>query len=229
MGLTASNEDYLRAIWKLEEWQDHPATSGELARALGLSPSTVSEGVSRLVSLGLVRHAPYGAISLTDEGRKQAARMVRIHRVLETGLVQLFGYSWDEVNAEAEQLEHAVSDLFIERLDAALGHPQRDPHGDIIPLPSGEIPDTVAAPDEQIRLCDLAVGEGGRVERVSDTDSDVLVYLDELGVVPGTRLRVTGVRRGVGIVRVSVSDREFDVALNAAQVVLVAVDPDAAH
>ena len=79
MGLSTSHEDYLRAIWKLNEWQDHPVTSGELTRALGLSPSTVSEGVQRLVTMGLVRHARYGKISLTEEGRMQALRLVRAH------------------------------------------------------------------------------------------------------------------------------------------------------
>ena len=129
MALSASHEDYLRAIWKLGEWQEKPVTPGDLTRTLGLSPSTVSEGVQRLVSMGLVRHARYGNVSLTKAGRDEAARMVRIHRLIETGLMTIFGYLWDEVHDEAEHLEHAVSATFVERLDAALGHPRHDPHG----------------------------------------------------------------------------------------------------
>ena len=129
MGLSTSHEDYLRAIWKLNEWQDHPVTSGELTRALGLSPSTVSEGVQRLVTMGLVRHARYGKISLTEEGRMQALRLVRAHRLIETALVMWLGYSWDEVHEEAEHLEHAVSETFVCRLDAALGRPRYAPPG----------------------------------------------------------------------------------------------------
>ncbi len=218
LSLTASNEDYLRAIWKLGEWQDHPATTSELARTLGLSPSTISEGVSKLVGLGLVRHAPYGAISLTDEGMRQAGRMVRIHRLLETGLVELFNYTWDEVHEEAEHLEHAVSDRFIRRLDAALGHPTRDPHGDIIPPEDStdlDISNTL------LPLASLEVNNSAIVERVSDQDSDVLIYLQELGLLPGVHVSVEEAQRGIGLMRVRCGKESVRIALTAARHVLV--------
>ncbi|MCF2706340.1 metal-dependent transcriptional regulator [Arcanobacterium haemolyticum] len=220
MALSTSNEDYLRAIWKLGEWQDHPVTSGELARTLGLSPSTVSEGVSKLVTRGLVRHAPYGAITLTDEGRVQASRMVRIHRLLETGLVKIFGYTWDEVHEEAEHLEHAVSDLFIERLDAVLGHPTRDPHGDVIPPADSPLAES---PDELAVLANLDAGTAVRIERVSDKDSEVLIYLKDLGLVPGTDLVITEVQRGIGLMKIRIESTDAHVALAAARRVLVSV------
>lgn len=172
-----------------------------MAKELNLSPSTVSEGVAKLTAKGLLRHAPYGGISLTEEGRAQAVRMVRIHRLLETGLVELFGYSWDEVHDEAELLEHAVSDRFIERLDRALGHPRKDPHGDTIPTASGEIIED----HDSILLSELDAGMKGRVDRVSDRDSDVLVYLDELGLVPGALVSVDRIRKGAGIMDLTVS------------------------
>ncbi|MCI1932084.1 MAG: metal-dependent transcriptional regulator [Ancrocorticia sp.] len=200
MALTASSEDYLRAIWKLGEWKEGRINLGDLTRELGLSPSTVSEGVARLTAKGLLRHAPYGGISLTDEGRAQAVRMVRIHRLLETGLVQLFGYSWDEVHDEAETLEHAVSDVFIDRLDAALGYPRKDPHGEVIPAADG----TVASAGDSVLLAELGEGRSARIERVSDRDSDVLVYLEGLGLVPAVHIETKRVRRAAGIMDLDV-------------------------
>lgn len=218
MALRASHEDYLRAIWKLNEWQDHPVTSSELAKTLKLSPSTVSEGVGKLVDLGFIRHAPYGAISLTEKGRAEAARMVRIHRLLETGLVKIFGYSWDEVHAEAEHLEHAVSDLFIERLDSALGHPKRDPHGDVIPDP--ELRECEPVTETRI-LSSLEPGFTGYIDRVSDTDSEVLVYLEGEGLIPGTNIAVTGVVRSVGLLELDVDGSCLRIPLTAARAVIV--------
>ncbi|MFT0847011.1 metal-dependent transcriptional regulator [Actinomycetaceae bacterium L2_0104] len=218
MALTTSSEDYLRAIWKLSEWQDKPVSSGQLARSLGLSPSTVSEGVGKLVGMGLVRHAPYGAISLTEEGHRQAARMVRIHRLLETGLVEIFGYSWDEVHEEAEHLEHAVSDRFIERLDSALGYPERDPHGDVIPKPEGPY---AVGTQTLHSLADAKSGETVCIDRVSDHDSDVLVYLQSVGLLPGARLRIREARHAVGLLTVELGEEEFEVSIAAARSVIV--------
>ncbi len=221
MALSTSGEDYLRAIWKLGEWQDKPVSSGQLAKALGLSPSTVSEGVSKLVAKGLVRHAPYGAITLTGDGQLQAARMVRIHRLLETGLVELFGYSWDEVHDEAEHLEHAVSDKFIERLDQTLGHPERDPHGDVIPAADGSYP----VQDEQLHsLIDIQAGTTARIDRVSDRDSEVLIYLESVGLVPGVDITVIDVRRSVGLLSLRLDNSSLDIPLAAARSVIVRPD-----
>lgn len=130
------------------------ASLTDLARELGQRPSTASEAVKRLVSLGLVVHAPYGDITLSDDGRRLALMMVRRHRLLETYLLRELGYAVDEVHDEAEVLEHAVSDLFIERIDAAMGRPARDPHGDPIPDADGVVT-AVRRP-----LTDAATGTG---------------------------------------------------------------------
>ena len=217
MALSASHEDYLRAIWKLGEWQEKPVTPGDLTRTLGLSPSTVSEGVQRLVSMGLVRHARYGNVSLTKAGRDEAARMVRIHRLIETGLMTIFGYSWDEVHDEAEHLEHAVSATFVERLDAALGHPRHDPHGDPIPRPDGSLPEAETA----VSLGSLGPGEAGVVPRVDAADSAVLKELAGIGLVPGASVSVADVKRGLGLMRVSTPQTSADISLSVADAVSV--------
>src|SRR5690606_23347702 len=120
---------------------------------------------------------PYGAVTLTDDGRQAAILMVRRHRLLETFLVRELGYRWDEVHDEAEILEHAVSDRFLARLDAKLGFPDRDPHGDPIPALDGTIP----TPDAAL-LSELEVGASGCIARISDTDPEMLRYFDEVGV-----------------------------------------------
>ena len=158
--LTAQDENYLKAVWSDEEW-DRTTTNGTLAAALGLAPSSVTEAVRKLADAGLVTHARYGAVSLTDAGRRIAVAIVRKHRIIETFLVAELGYAWGDVHDEAEILEHAVSDRFIDALDARLGRPGRDPHGDPIPLADGTLPDGGERP-----LADIAPGPrvfGGQV------------------------------------------------------------------
>ena len=136
---SSSIEDYVKVIYSYTEWQDKPITSSQLALRLGVANSSVSEMVRKLKDQGLVDHQPYSAIRLTPEGMRLALSMVRRHRLIETYLVEELGYSWDEVHDEAEMLEHAVSDTFIERMAAKLGHPERDPHGDPIPAADGTV------------------------------------------------------------------------------------------
>ncbi|HWR85239.1 MAG TPA: metal-dependent transcriptional regulator [Rhodoglobus sp.] len=191
-------EDYLKAVYAHTEWQPQPITSGALAARLGLAASTVTEMVKKLVAQGLVRHEPYGAIELTDAGRALALRMVRRHRLIETWLVEHVGYTWDEVHDEAEVLEHAMSDRLLDALDAQLGHPARDPHGDPIPAADGSI----SRPDAVL----LASVEGGTVVRISDRDPLLLRHLEASGV----RLdaNVTRTPRGlrVGAAEIDVSE-----------------------
>lgn len=179
-------QDYLKAIWNAEEWSDDPVTASHLADRMNVAAPTVSQTLRRLVDAGWVDHTPYGSPRLTDEGRRIALAMVRRHRLIETWLVRELGYRWDEVHDEAESLEHAVSDRFVERIDVLLGHPRRDPHGDPIPAADG----TVVRP-AAVRLTDLSPGEGGTVARVDDADPEVLrecaaagIGLDSDVVVP---------------------------------------------
>lgn len=196
--LTAVAQDYLKVIWTAREWSEAPVTTKMLAERLGVGPSTVSETVRRLADQGLVEHAPYAAITLTPEGVRHAVQVVRRHRLIETFLVSELGYAWDEVHDEAEVLEHAMSDLMIERIDARLGHPTRDPHGDPIPAPDGSVPTPTAD-----MLWELTSGRG-RVARISDADPGLLRYLAEVGLVPDVRVEVVERRDFAGMTAVRV-------------------------
>ena len=182
--LTRSVEDYLKTIYHLS-LKGAPAGTSDIAHALELSPPSVSGMVKRLAEQGLLEHAPYKGVELTGAGRRLALRMVRRHRVLETYLVEFLGYDWDTVHEEAERLEHAVSDPLIERMAAALGHPQVDPHGDPIPKADGSIVELVFTPLPQV-----PVGSPVVIRRVDASHADRLRYLATLGLKPGTRLTV---------------------------------------
>lgn len=212
-------EDYLKVIYSHTEWQDAPITGSQLAARLGLVPSTVTEMVKKLAKQGLVTHQPYGAIRLTDEGLAQALRMVRRHRLVETWLVEGFGYDWDEVHDEAEVLEHAVSDEFVERLAARLGHPDRDPHGDPIPDPDGTVPAVPA-----VRLSALEAGQSAVVARVSDTEPELLRFFADVGIVLDAPVRVVARRDVVGTIEIEVSGTTVSLGLAAADAAWVVAD-----
>jgi DtxR family Mn-dependent transcriptional regulator len=178
-------EDYVKTIYAHTEWQSQKITPSALAARLGLAASSVTEMVKKLAAQGLVDHRPYGAIELTPEGTALALRMVRRHRLIETWLVQQFGYAWDEVHDEAEVLEHTVSDRLLDAIDAQLGHPSRDPHGDPIPGPDG----AVQRPDA-LQLALAQPGFRGAVARISDRDPLVLRHLAAEGISLDTELTV---------------------------------------
>ena len=183
--LSSNSEDYLKAIWNVEEWTGSPAQPTAIAKKTGMRASTVSGAIQRLANLGLVEHTPYGAVRLTEDGRRYAVNMTRRHRLLETCLVQELGYTWDQVHEEAEALEHACSDFMLERIDYKLGHPERDPHGDPIPHVDGTIPQFTS-----IALDEAPIDEKLTMERVSDDDSELLIYLESRGITVGTVITV---------------------------------------
>lgn len=184
--LSTSAQNYLKAIWALQEWSSDPVAPSALAAHVGVRPPTVTDAVKKLAAEGLVENVRYGAIELTPAGRQAALEMVRRHRLIETYLVNELGYSWDEVHEEAEHLEHACSDLMIARICDKLGNPSRDPHGDPIPAADGtiEMPDAVplhtVAPDSTVI-----------VERIADSNPELLVHLAELGITIGEQLCLT--------------------------------------
>ncbi len=204
---SSSIEDYVKVIYGFTEWQDKPITSSQLAQRLGVANSSVSEMVRKLKDQGLVDHKPYSAITLTDSGVRLALSMVRRHRLIETYLVQELGYSWDEVHDEAELLEHAVSDTFIERMAAKLGNPQRDPHGDPIPAADG----TVQLPEAHL-LGELDPGHTGRITRISDENPDLLRYLSAEEIDLDAEVEVVGRKPfgGALVVRISNAGRKRD-------------------
>jgi DtxR family transcriptional regulator, Mn-dependent transcriptional regulator len=199
--LSTVAQDYLKVIWTAQEWAPEKVSTKMLAERLGVSASTASESIRKLADQGLVDHAKYGAVTLTEQGRLAALAMVRRHRLMETFLVNELGYSWDEVHDEAEVLEHAVSDTMLDRIDAKLGYPTRDPHGDPIPAPDGRVP---TPPARQLSVCED--GEAGVVARISDADPEMLRYFDSVGINLDSRVRVLARRDFAGMITVSIEN-----------------------
>jgi DtxR family transcriptional regulator, Mn-dependent transcriptional regulator len=221
--LTTVAQDYLKVIWNAQEWSREKVSTKMLAERMGVSASTASESIRKLADQGLVDHEKYGAVSLTDRGRRAAVSVVRRHRLLETFLVQVLGYRWDEVHDEAEVLEHAVSDMLMARIDAKLGHPRRDPHGDPIPGLDGQVP---TPPARQLSEC--GNGDHGSVARISDADPEMLRYFDSVGIALDSHLTVLARRDFAGTVAVAIGDghdgdhgRTVDLGSPAAQSIWV--------
>ncbi|KAA0023300.1 metal-dependent transcriptional regulator [Antrihabitans cavernicola] len=198
-------QDYLKVIWTAQEWSPERVSTKLVAERIGVSASTVSEAIRKLADQGLVEHARYGSIALTDEGNAAALAMVRRHRLLETFLVNELGYGWDEVHDEAEVLEHAVSDLLMSRIDAKLGFPARDPHGDPIPSADGAVPTPPAR-----QLSDFHDGEAGTIARISDFDPAMLRYFDSVGIALDTAVAVVERRDFAGTVSVRIGTESAD-------------------
>lgn len=183
--LSRSVEDYLKAIYGLCE-AGEPASTSAIAGALEIQPASVTGMVKRLAESGLLEHVPYRGVRLTDEGTREALRVLRRHRILETYLCEKLGYSWDDVHGEAERLEHAASDALVERMAAALEFPSHDPHGAPIPTRTGDI-ETI----DPATLADANPGDRVRIRAVKDEDSADLRSMAAEGLVPGARIVVS--------------------------------------
>lgn len=182
--LTVAVQDYLKAIYVLESSGERVTTSA-LAQRMGVSAPSATAMTKRLDELGLVERLPYRGVALTEEGRRGALEVVRHHRLLERYLVDRLGLTLDEVHAEAELLEHALSEELEAKIDEELGFPTRDPHGD--PIPDRELR---LIHGESQTLLDLEPGARASIARVPDGDSELLRYLGELGLVPDARVEV---------------------------------------
>lgn len=210
-------ENYVKAIYQLSGEGEAPiASTGRLAEALGVSPSTVTSMLKTLSESGLAQYVPYGGATLTDRGRTLALRVIRRHRLIELFLVKTLHLSWDEVHAEAENMEHAVSDLLIDRIDAFLGYPECDPHGDPIPKADGTI-----APSDRTTLAALSRGEEFQIVRVSDQSPEFLRYLTEAGLAIGATGRLAEVRPEAGIVVLQLATGQTTLAREIAEKLLV--------
>ena len=187
--------DYLKAIWEVAG--SEAASTKEVADKLSIAPPSVTNMFTRLREMGLVEYERYHGASLTQAGRTEALRLVRRHRLIETFLMQHLGYSWQDVHDEAERLEHSVSEEFTDRLAQLLGHPARDPHGDLIPAKDGTMP-----PEDSFPLNLSREGAHVEVARVALEDAAALSYLGERGLVPGSVVVVREVRAVDGVVTV---------------------------
>ncbi len=182
--LSRSVEDYLKVIYGLSE-KGEAASTSQIAVSLDVQPASVSGMIKRLAEEGYVEHAPYRGVRLSLEGTREALRIIRRHRILETYLSQRLGYSWGDVHEEAERLEHAASDDLIDRMAHALEDPRHDPHGAPIPTREGRVETT----DHQT-LADASPGERVQIRAVADDNPDRLRYLEARGLLPGVILSV---------------------------------------
>jgi DtxR family Mn-dependent transcriptional regulator len=213
--VTHAMEDYLKAAFRLKE-SGKTATTQLLADELGVTGPSVTNMVKRLHDLRLLRHTRYQGVELTAAGEKIALEIIRHHRLLELYLAETLGYPWDEVHAEAEKLEHHVSEELEARMDSALGFPIRDPHGDPIPTREGLIPT-----DTDQSLLSLEIGQQASVARVSDRHPEQLRYLAELGLVPGAAVKLVEKLPFDGLIRIAVAGAEHVVGQQLAGAVWV--------
>lgn len=184
--LSFTEENYIKAIYKLSEAGDGAVSTNAIAEAMQTKAASVSDMLKRLNEKDIINYVKYRGVTLTDEGRKVALQLVRKHRLWEVFLVDKLKFNWDEVHDVAEELEHITSELMIRRLDEFLGFPKYDPHGDPIPTEDGHI--TVK---QQVLLSELNPGQAGIVMGVKDSQPLFLQYLDKVGIYLGAKLKVT--------------------------------------
>jgi DtxR family Mn-dependent transcriptional regulator len=200
---SSSVGDYLKAVFELAADSGDAASTKGVAARLSVSAASVSNMFARLQEMGLVEYERYRGATLTGRGRREALRLVRRHRLIETFLLEHLGYDWQEVHAEAERLEHAVSDAFTDRLAELLGYPDHDPHGDPIPSSEGTL-----EVDDSFPLSEAVAGRRLRISKVRDEDAAMLDYFGDRNLVPGRMLKVREVRTLDGVVIVEDEDAE---------------------
>ncbi len=217
-----SIEDYIKTIHRLEA-QHERATTQQIADQLGVRMASVTGMVKHLAAEGYVDHQPYRGAVLTEKGRGTAIELIRRHRLIELFLVETLGFSWDEVDEDAEVLEHVVSEKLIEKIDAHLGHPRFDPHGAPIPRKDGVLP-----PSRGVTLCDLDEGQEALVTEVSDRDPEFLRYLTSLDIEIGSRLRILERAPYQGPITLQLDTRTIAIGRDAAQRIRVTSDRSSA-
>jgi DtxR family transcriptional regulator, Mn-dependent transcriptional regulator len=210
-----SIQDYLKVIWKLER-EGRVTTSG-LASDLAVTPASSTAMVKKLAGMGLVDHEPYRGVRPTPAGERIALEVVRHHRLLELYLMKALGLRWDQVHAEAERLEHYLSEEVESRIDAALGHPTHDPHGD--PIPTADL---VLVAEDGRCLSDVADGTEAVVRRVPDGDPELLRYLADLGIVPDQPIVMVARAPFDGPVTIEVAGARHAIGLALAEQIQVA-------
>ena len=218
--MTQSIQDYLKHIYELNE-NGGSASTNDLAARLNIAPASVTGMLQKLASSKppLVLYKKHQGVTLTKNGEKAALEVIRHHRLLETFLVSTLGYTWDEVHREADKLEHVISEDFEARMAAALGHPTRDPHGELIPTA-----DLVMPVDESCPLASLRTDETATVRRVSDDDPALLRHLREIGVVPEVKIVVKNYSEFDGNLTLQVEGQKLNVVLGTAVTNHVFVD-----
>ena len=214
---TSTVENYLKHVLLLSEGAEDLIPMGALAEALAVVPGTVTTMVKALADAGLVEHRPRHGVRLTAGGRRVALSVLRKHRLVETFLVNVLKMDWAAVHAEAEQLEHAISDEVLDRLDALLGHPTTDPHGDPIPSRQGKLNSQIYP-----TLATCVLDKPLRIVRVTDQSAEFLQFAEQNGLQPGTGLRVADRNLVAGLITLKQTGaRPLVVSLAAAGRILV--------
>lgn len=214
---TSTVENYLKHILLLSEGSDELVSMGALAASLAVVPGTATTMIKSLADEGLVEHKPRIGVRLTGDGRTVALNVLRKHRLVETFLVTVLKMDWSKVHDEAEQLEHAISDEVLNRLDALLGHPQTDPHGDPIPSAQGKLSSQVYA-----TLATCVTDRPLRVVRVTEQSAEFLQFAEQNGLQPGTPVRVSDRNLTAGLVTVrKANGRPVALSVTAAGKILV--------
>jgi DtxR family transcriptional regulator, Mn-dependent transcriptional regulator len=220
--ISASIQDYAKAVYKLEARAGGAVSTNELAERLHVTPGAVSAMVRKLSDVGLVEHEPYRGVRLTARGRRVALEVLRHHRLIELFLAEELGMPWDRVHAEAEVLEHVLSEDLEQLIATRLGDPAVDPHGDPIPTVGFEI-----AEPQTRSLNELAEGDSGRFVRVSDSDPEMLRYLAAQGIALGDHLEVTGRQPFGGPVFVRFGEQEHPIGGELARA--MRIEPEGAR
>ncbi len=218
--ISRAMEDYLKAIYQLDGSDGRVSTS-RLAQQMSCSAASVTNMLQKLSDFKLVRYTPYQGVTLTEAGVKVALEVLRHHRLLETYLTEVLGYSWDKVHDEAEELEHVISEEFEERIDRALGYPTRDPHGHPIPSKEGHLP--VETLDN---LWDVRSGRRVRVSLVSDSDPEALRLLAAIGIYPQVQMNVVKGAQSNGPVHVQINQTEHRLSERLARQIYVIPNED---
>lgn len=221
MSRSQSVEDYLKALYILQEESDGGVSNSRLSEKMGVASASVTNMVKRLSQMGLVDYESYYGTKLTESGRKIALEMIRHHRLLELYLKEMMGYSWDEVHEEAEKLEHHISEQFEDKIAEILDNPIFDPHGDPIPTKDGKMPVY-----KDFILSEIPLNKPYILHRVKDQNPELLRYLEKQGLIPGIRLLVVEKEPFSGPVTVEVEGETVTIGNNIAQDILVVDEAD---
>lgn len=216
MVLSQAVEDYLKTIYTLES-EGNKATTTKISDALDVSSASATNMVKRLSKMGLVNYESYKGASLSKSGRKIALEIIRHHRLLELYLLEVLGYSWDEVHEEAEKLEHHISERFEDKIAQLLDDPTHDPHGDPIPTKEGLMPEMNAEP-----LVEAEKGQSYIVSRVKDQDPELLRYLEKIGLLPGIKIRIEEKAPFKGPITLMIENKEKVIGHDVARNIFVA-------
>ncbi len=209
-------EDYIKTIYALAQ-DESPVSTSRVAAARSVKPASATSMIQRLARLHLVNYEKHYGVTLTEAGEKLALEVIRHHRLLELYLMEALGFGWDEVHEQADILEHVISEKLEARIAAALNHPEFDPHGDPIPAPDGTM-----AVMATTALAEVAAGESVRMARVlDDSNSELLRYLADLGLVPGAAFRVVAVAPFLGPITIEIDGTSQVIGRNLAEMILV--------